>query len=364
MHKDLHPLDIRSAVDRRLSGLTPDPDLTRRIMANEKGEQPVVKKFSASMAFVTALIIITMASVLAAGLLHWNKGLEDELRITDDIKKTYRDTTLFDEPQISVTQGDVTMTLDQCIVDTHAAYISFRVKGYTPPEGMQPDFTSVKFTGHPSFGASYSFFDGLLTGKNGVAVHADGTPFDQDPRPVYVSKDGDMAYIFKFSSGRNGESFVGKNIRFEFKDLGFRADPTNKVDVAVPGVWAFDLTLKGTDKRVDLSGLSLQIGQSKSVITAITLSPIHISMDMNVPRNPLSEESGEAFPFFRGVRLKDGTMYDLLGDGGQNGYLNETGDACYQMWSLNRIIEPEQVDSLLFNGETEEAPLNEVSLVP
>ena len=40
----------------------------------------------------------------------------------------------------SVTQGDVTVTLQDCVVGNYAAVISFKVEGYQPPEGMQPQF--------------------------------------------------------------------------------------------------------------------------------------------------------------------------------------------------------------------------------
>jgi hypothetical protein len=53
-------------------------------------------------------------------------------------------------------------------------------------------------------------------------------------------------------------------------------------------------------------------------------------------------------PALTGVRLKDGTLIPYIVDGGGAGYMEETGDTYIQRRGLNRVIDVQQVDALLF----------------
>ena len=57
--------DFKNAVDHRLSGIKADPFLARRIMAQQKGEEPTMKK---GMSFAAALLLIlALAGTVALG---------------------------------------------------------------------------------------------------------------------------------------------------------------------------------------------------------------------------------------------------------------------------------------------------------
>ena len=63
----MHDKELRDAltraVDNRLSGLTGDPWLARRIMADEKREEPKVKKkLSVSLVLALALVLMTLSA--------------------------------------------------------------------------------------------------------------------------------------------------------------------------------------------------------------------------------------------------------------------------------------------------------------
>ena len=68
----MNDLDIRKQVHQAVDGMTKtakeDPWLAQRILAQEKGEQPMARKISASMVIVIVLIIISLSAALAAGL--------------------------------------------------------------------------------------------------------------------------------------------------------------------------------------------------------------------------------------------------------------------------------------------------------
>ena len=65
---------VQKAMESTLSGLQEDPWLTQRILANAKGEEPVVKRVSTTMLLAFALIVVAVTGALAAAL-----GLFDQL---------------------------------------------------------------------------------------------------------------------------------------------------------------------------------------------------------------------------------------------------------------------------------------------
>ena len=75
---------FRAAADRRLSGLSGDPWLARRVIAQEKGEIPIMKKkLSVSLIVALAAILALTATALASGLIMrgtvgWNGEILDE----------------------------------------------------------------------------------------------------------------------------------------------------------------------------------------------------------------------------------------------------------------------------------------------
>lgn len=64
---------VQRAVEHSLAGMKSDPWLTQRVLARAKGEEPV-KKVSAALILVIALMLVTMAVGLGRGT-----GLLDDL---------------------------------------------------------------------------------------------------------------------------------------------------------------------------------------------------------------------------------------------------------------------------------------------
>lgn len=70
------------------------------------------------------LLILTMATAVAAGVLYLGRGLDAELQITEEIREVYQETELFDAPDLSVTQSGVTVKVDECIVVESILFVS------------------------------------------------------------------------------------------------------------------------------------------------------------------------------------------------------------------------------------------------
>ena len=104
-----------------------------------------------------------------------------------------------------------------------------------------------------------------------------------------------------------------------------------------------------------------ELGDSKAIVKQVEISPISMRVVYDFPRQEIEEkgynESGEEIisktyaeaPWLTGVRMKDGTTYMYLYRGpGSSGYLSEDSDAYALTYGIDRILDPDQVESLLF----------------
>ena len=349
---------VHMGIDHRCSSLTSDPYRVQRILtaAGQEGEKKLTRKIPRIIVVLSVLLALGISTAIAAGVIYRNRGLEDMLRITGETREYYGHTGLFDEPGMSVTQNGVTITLEESIVDSHAAYLAFRVKGWQPPAGQQPTFASATFTTDDAgliSTSSGSFFNGLVINGEGRAVYPDGSAPEDDNAVSFVDENGEMVYAISLFSDIGG--LIGQTMQVTLTDLGVCTDKQGTTDVKVPGTWAFDWTLNGTDHSWDFSYLALDVGTTGATITAVELSPIHIDLTMNVDltyRDYQRRSDRDPFiPQFCGVQMKGGTQYRLITEAGFERYTSPDPDGrVYRMlYSLNRVIEPARVDYLLFS---------------
>ena len=84
MRKKITANDFHDAIERQLSGLEPDPRLAQRIIASDK-EEVKVKKVSGATLMIAAVIILAMATAIAAGLggrVNWLGEVQPESEAT------------------------------------------------------------------------------------------------------------------------------------------------------------------------------------------------------------------------------------------------------------------------------------------
>lgn len=113
---------------------------------------------------------------------------------------------------------------------------------------------------------------------------------------------------------------------------------------------------RGVEKFV----LNAPLGDSGATVLEAELSPISISLRDEFPMQEIEEEgvdeNGEEIictaykepPLFAGVCLKDGTIYTAITGAGSLGYTGEDSDLYQKTWALNRVIDVEQIESLMF----------------
>lgn len=320
------------------------------------------KRKAIAAAAVAAAVFVGGTAYAAV---HWSRGLTESMHITEEQKTELEKTDIVSFVGQSVTKGDVTVSTEQCIVDNYCAYISFRVDGYQIGEGQEPGFDTIDVSldgkGAMDEGAHFnwvgSFYNGVVTGPNGEAVYADGSPIDPDHMEKFVQEDGSMEFILILSTNEKG-LFINKPVHVEFTGLG-----TVEKAAYTPGLeenFAFDWTFAGSSeaKEIDLNEV---LGDSGATVTHVEISPVSICVNYDFPRVEIpieaEDENGNAIerteykepPAPMGLRMKDGSMYPyLFGGPGSFGYESEDSDNYCCHLSADRVIDPDQVESILF----------------
>lgn len=314
---------------------------------------------------IAAVITLMAASIsVAAAYLNWSKSLSEGLRATEEQKLMLEENNMTTFVGQSHTDQGITVTAVQSITDQYYTHIAFKVEGYEFDKGEEPFFESLKVTvdGTEDFSYSGRFYDGLISGDDGRAVNADGTPLELDENgdftKYYVMDDGSIEYQITLANSEERGYFINKSIHVEINNLGtvFKTEYTNKIN----GTWTFDWDLQGSESMRE-SKLNTSLGDTKATVKRAELSPISLFVEYQFPRQEITEigldENEEETEFtsyaeppqLSGVKLKDGTLYPFIyGGPGSMGYATEDTDLYTVTFAIDRIIDPEQVESLLF----------------
>ena len=126
----MNDLDIRKQVHQAVDGMTKtakeDPWLAQRILAQEKGEQPMARKISTSMVIAIVLIIISLSAALAAGLGVFDSlyrgGYPDErLPVLETVSEPVGTT--------ETTEEGVTLDISQAYYEGNRVFVGYRITG-------------------------------------------------------------------------------------------------------------------------------------------------------------------------------------------------------------------------------------------
>ena len=126
----MNDLDIRKQIHHAVDDMTKtakqDPWLAQRILAQEKGEQPMARKISASMVIAIVLIIISLSAALAAGLgvfdSLYRSGYPDErLPVLETVAEPVGTT--------HTTEEGVTLDISQAYYEGNRVFVAYRLTG-------------------------------------------------------------------------------------------------------------------------------------------------------------------------------------------------------------------------------------------
>lgn len=318
-------------------------------------------------AAIAYAIIIGCCSItaVAATYFHWSRGMSGELYAAEVQQVELQDQGMASFIGQSVTDSGITVTANQAIVDRNYAYLSFNVEGYSIEEGKEPCFEYVSaYQGddpETELNMSGSFFDGIISDNNVGFVYYDGTSLKEDANGAWVSvyedENGAMEYIMILHAPAGDGSLIGKTIHVYFQNIGtvYKTAYTNDID----GTWEFTIDLTGCD-AVEVYQLNSKLGDTGAVVVYAEISPVSIMVDYDFPRRKIEDmaqtEDGRFTtttfydypPFISGVRLRDGTLLHGLMNGGSSGYVSEDSDIFRYIIALDRVLDVEQIDALLF----------------
>jgi len=338
-----------------------------------------VSKFSKKrIGIIVAAVTLTLATVsVAAAYLNWGKSLSEGLQATQEQKVQMEENNMSTFVDQACTDQGITITAVQSITDNYYTHIAFKVEGYEPEEGVQPDFETMEVTvdGKDDFSSGGSFYDGLVQGADGGVANADGTPLDTDENggliEHYVMDDGSLEYRITLANAHEKGYFINKPIHVEIYNLGTvsKAEYFNEIE----GTWSFDWDLQGSEDMKECT-LNIPLGDTGATVVKAELSPISLRAEYEFPRQQVTDtgldENDEEISFdsyaeppqLSGVKMKDGTLYPFIYLGpGSLGYESEDTDIYMTAFAIDRIIDVEQVESLLFikSYPEDEEPLTE-----
>ena len=332
--------------------------------------QKSVKKSRKKYVIVALVATMTVGAVSAyAAYTNWSHGMKEELRISEEQQKNLEANGMAAFSDASVTDAGVTVTAQQSITDNYYTYLSFKVEGYSVEKGVQPDFETISVTADGqdvSWGGR--FYDGMISGDDGMVVNADGsvpeTEADGSMIENYVMDDGSLEYHMILKSHEKG-FFTGKQLHVELENLGTVAKAQYFPDIE--GSWKLDMTLGGADTAKYIE-TNEKLGDTETIVTGVELSPVSMRITYDFPKTEprmeeFEDENGEIQtiawpaqpPFAFGIRLKDGTVMKYISAGSEStGYTSEEGQEYVVSFPLDRVIDPDQVEAVLFREYDEE----------
>ena len=333
--------------------------------------QKPVKKSRKKYVAAALIATMTVGAVSAyAAYTNWSHGMKEELRISEEQQKNLEANGMAAFSDASVTDAGVTVTAQQSITDNYYTYLSFKVEGYSVEKGVQPDFETISVTADGqdvSWGGR--FYDGMISGDDGMVVNADGsepeTEADGSMIENYVMDDGSLEYHMILKSHERG-FFTGKQLHIELENLGTVAKAQYFPDIE--GNWILDMSLGGADTAKYIE-TNEKLGDTETIVTGVELSPVSMRITYDFPKTEprmeeFEDENGEIQtialpaqpPFAFGIRLKDGTVMKYISAGSESaGYTSEEGQEYVVSFPLDRVIDPDQVEAVLFREYNEES---------
>ena len=286
-----------------------------------------------SIAAVVALILALGVTAYAI-YTHWSRGMARQLPATDAEKEMAEQIGLSDTSQaVSATANGVTISVEQTVIDRDTAHIALRIEGFTLVEGQVPDIGgwSLSFDGEPAPNMTGGFVEGR----------------DANDKLIFTAPDGSMEFDFTAKAGGKWESFAGKEIRVMIDSLG--TGDKAQYQALVEGPWELIWTPSSSGELLTAQP-DAALGDTGIKLISAEISPISAKVTIQLSELWEGYETLEVFDLqLIGVRLKDGTtLTNIFGPPTQVGYADIDKLILEMDYSSHQILEPDQVDALIF----------------
>ena len=330
----------------------------------EKTNMKSKKLFKTQVAAVAGVCMLAVSSISAVAAIHhyWGRGMKGNIQASEEQQQMLTDEKIakvyYEDPEnssLAVTDSGITIKPDTVIVDERFVYMSFCISGYSVEDRSEPGFETVNVYQGENLeddsawvNMSGTMYNGIIPDENGVPVYEDGTSIenyeDGDIICRYIDSNGNMEYIIQASVVDENDTFLGKTMHIDFKNLG----TLSKAEFipAVEGNWNFEINLSDVS-----SSKNIQVGQKVEgtdfTIENINISPISMKVNYSVSTALAGNEDDFGIPEVQGVILKDGTRIPYLIDGGSLGYTDRSKCNAYQIAGFDRVIDVDEVAALI-----------------
>ena len=326
-------------------------------------------RYAQAAAIACAVLVGAGGITVTAAVVHhlWSRGMQGNIQATEEQQKDLAEQGMGTEgPDLSnmeVTSEGITVKPTELIADGHFVHVAFQIVGYDLADGEEPCFEEVRvYTGEDEnaedgwVNMSGSFYNGIIANNNGEPVYEDGTPLESgDFAEHYKAEDGTLEYVMTLYKTDTDpeESLLGQTIHVLLKNLGTvkKAEFMN----GIGGTWKFDIPVNGKDTAKSFE-LNTVLENANITVLSAAISPISIWVDYEVTGELQTQEDDNGLPEVSGVVLKDGSRLLYLFNGGQSGYQKDSDTHAYLLATFDRVIDVDQVQSLLFRLHAGDQP--------
>ena len=326
-------------------------------------------RYAQAAAIACAVLVGAGGITVTAAVVHhlWSRGMQGNIQATEEQQKDLAEQGMVTEgPDLSnmeVTSEGITVKPTELVADGHFVHVAFQIAGYDLADGEEPCFEEVRvYTGEDEnaedgwVNMSGSFYNGIIANINGEPVYEDGTPLESgDFAEHYKAKDGTLEYVMTLYKTDTDpeESLLGQTIHVLLKNLGTvkKAEFMN----GIGGTWKFDIPVNGENTAKSFE-LNTVLENANITVLSAAISPISIRVDYEVTGELQTQEDDNGLPAVSGVVLKDGSRLLYLFNGGQSGYQKGSDTQAYLLATFDRVIDVDQVQSLLFRLHAGDQP--------
>lgn len=326
-------------------------------------------RYAQAAAIACAVLVGAGGITVTAAVVHhlWSRGMQGNIQATEEQQKDLAEQGMVTEgsdlSNMEVTSEGITVKPTELVADGHFVHVAFQIAGYDLADGEEPCFEEVRvYTGEDEnaedgwVNMSGSFYNGIIANNNGEPVYEDGTPLESgDFAEHYKAEDGTLEYVMTLYKTDTDpeESLLGQTIHVLLKNLGTvkKAEFMN----GIGGTWKFDIPVNGKDTAKSFE-LNTVLENANITVLSAAISPISIRVDYEVTGELQTQEDDNGLPEVSGVVLKDGSRLLYLFNGGQSGYWEGSDTQAYLLATFDRVIDVDQVQSLLFRLHAGDQP--------
>ena len=295
-----------------------------------------LKRRVAAIALAAALIL-SLGIAAYAVYVHWSRGMENCLPATMEEKQLSMESGLSDSSQnISATSNGVTISVEQTVIDGDTARIALRIEGWHLDS--EQEINAMLWGGFPTF--------------DGDTAPAMGGSFveerDANNNAFIIADDGSIEYDIWARAGDKLGTLSGKEIHITIDSLGI-CEKGGQYLPLIEGPWKLTWMPRSNNNRLHIQ-TDTAIGKTGITLISAEISPVSAKIILQLPSLWEGYKTLEHHDLqFAGVRLKDGTVLtDIYGPPVQEAYADIDNFILELCYSSGKIIQPDQVDSLIF----------------